>query len=183
MKDAIMQIRTFLSSVLVGLLLLPAGAAFALYDAKPDEGLTKMQGEWSGKLTYRDYRNPEKMVSLPTRVFIALASPNELVLHYVFDDGPNKKVYSYDRMEFNYSSNSLTWVSGGKAAPAYKITSVSNSGTQQQINFERQETAHLARYVLQLSAKEFSLSKEEVAANGEASFRNRYEFKRKLPLD
>ncbi|MEQ1518987.1 MAG: hypothetical protein ABL931_21115, partial [Usitatibacteraceae bacterium] len=62
--------------------------AMALYDPKPLEDVSIAQGEWRGTLTYNDYSRPGKLVTLPTRLFAAMASPTELVLQYIFDDGP-----------------------------------------------------------------------------------------------
>ena len=93
--------------------------AFALYDAKPEPTFAAIQGEWRGTLAYRDYNQtsqkaasasanaPEKMVTPNTTLFLALAAPNALTLHYVFDDGPGKTVYSYERMNFDFEKNEL----------------------------------------------------------------------------
>jgi hypothetical protein len=68
------------SALVTTLLCLASGSASALYNPAPDPSLAAVQGEWVGTLTYRDYSQPDKMVTLPTRVFIALGAPSELVL-------------------------------------------------------------------------------------------------------
>ncbi|MGH8238576.1 MAG: hypothetical protein ACREXP_16350, partial [Steroidobacteraceae bacterium] len=98
-------------SILVAAACLWAGAASALYDPAPDAAFAAVQGAWKGSLTDRDYSKPDRLVTLPTRLFVALGSPNQLVLHFVFDDGPAKTVYSYERMQFDFASNELTWSS------------------------------------------------------------------------
>lgn len=57
-----------------------AGPALALYDAKPDEALAASQGAWTGSLTYRDYSQPDRLVALPVKRFVALAGPDVLEL-------------------------------------------------------------------------------------------------------
>jgi hypothetical protein len=167
-------------SCLLALLTLPATAAFGLYDPKPDEALAAVQGEWTGSLTYRDYSRPDRLVTLPTKLFVALSSPTELVLHYVFNDGPSKSVFSYERMQFDFPDKRLNWYSGAadKSPEAHKITGVTDEGSMKQLTFERVDGDKTAKHVLSLSPKAFRLSKEELPSSGEATFRNRYEFVR-----
>jgi hypothetical protein len=76
--------------------LAPLAATQALYDPKPLADIVPMQGEWKGALTYNDYSAPGKLLTPPTRLFVALSAPNEVTLHYAFNDGPGKTVYSYE---------------------------------------------------------------------------------------
>lgn len=167
-------------SVLLALLPLPAGTAWALYDPKPDPALAGVQGEWKGSLTYRDYRQPDRLVTLPTRLFVALGAPDELVLHFIFDDGPGKTVFSYDRIRFDFAAGQVSWASGQADQPArvHRIVSTSGEGATRQISFERPDGDNKARFTLDLSPKALRLIKEEVVPSGSASFRNRYEFVR-----
>lgn len=66
-------------------------AGHAMYDPAPLVALAAVEGTWQGTLQYRDYQPPNKRVTLPTRVYVAAASPRELALHYVFNDGPAKQ--------------------------------------------------------------------------------------------
>lgn len=157
--------------------------AFALYDPKPDDAFAAAQGEWKGALTYRDYRKVEKMVTLPTKLFVALASPNELVMQYIFDDGPNKIVYSYERMKINLEKNQLTWATGigEKPAALYRITASELARGVRKINFERNDDKDektILRYSIEFGAAALKLEKSEVDAAGIATFRNKYEFSR-----
>jgi len=154
--------------------------ALALYDPKPESELSTVQGEWTGTLTYRDYSNPDRNVMLKVRVFIALSAPAELVLHYVFDDGPSKTVFSYERMTFDFVGKSITWVSGadGKSVNLSTIVSNVSTATGQQLTFEQKRGSETDRYKMELSSKQFSLSKEEVGPDGTAAFRNKYELTR-----
>jgi hypothetical protein len=163
---------------LMGLLL--CDPAIALYDPKPEPGLAAVQGEWIGTLTYRDYAKPDRSVTLKVRVFVALSAPSELVLHYVFDDGPSKTVFSYERMRFDFIGNSVTWGSGGDGKPALKCTittNVSGAGIQR-LEFERKRGAETDLYKMVLSPRTLSLSKDEARPDGTVLFRNRYELAR-----
>lgn len=153
--------------------------AFALYDTKPEESLAAVQGEWHGSLTYRDYSEPKRMVTLPTRLLIALSAPKELVLHYAFDDGPSKTVYSYERMSFDFVGREVTWVSGQDAkAVVCRITSDGMSGEHRTLVFEQRDGGEIKRFTMVLSARTLTLSQDEVNAAGAVSFRNRYAFSR-----
>jgi hypothetical protein len=164
-------------------LMLVSNFVFALYDPKPDDALAAVQGEWKGSLTYRDYSKPDRLVTLPTKLFIALASPNELVLQYVFDDGPGKIVYSYERMKIDAEKNQLIWTtgSGDKPAAVYRIASNTAERGVRLINFDRKDDKDgktVQRYSMELGAGAFKLEKSEVDAAGAAVFRNKYEFTR-----
>lgn len=165
------------------MLVLVTGRVFALYDPVPDPVLAGVQGEWRGSLTYRDYSRPDKLVTLPTTVFVALAAPDELVLHFIFDDGPSKKVFSYDRMKFDLTVRTLSWASGPADKPpqVHDVTSVVTDGTSRDMVFERPDGEKKARFTLLLSPVKLQLKKEEISSTGEITFRNRYEFVRPGP--
>lgn len=167
-------------TMLAVLACLAAAPAFALYDPKPDEVLAAVQGEWRGSLVYRDYSEPDRMVTLPTQLLVALSAPNELVLHYVFDDGPSKTVYSYERMGFNFKAREVTWSSGKDAKESMAvITADSTSNETRVLVFERKgEEGGTKRFTMELSARSLKLAEDEVAPSGVASFRNRYVFVR-----
>ena len=162
------------------LTVLCAGSVFALYDPKPDEALSAVQGAWKGSLTYRDYGKPDRLVTLPTRLFVALSAPNELVFHYVFDDGPSKTVFSYEKMNFDFANNQLSWTSGSseKSLSIFHITSNTSEGGARRLTFEGRSGATTDRYTLVLSPRELGLAKDEVSATGAPLFRNKYEFSR-----
>jgi hypothetical protein len=154
--------------------------AAALYDAKPEQSLADLQGEWKGALVYRDYQEPHGLVTLPTRLFVALGAPNALVLHYVFDDGPGKTVYSYERMTFDFAAHEVTWLSGS-AKPLtdlYRITADTTDGGVRTLVFEGKDGDKLVRFTLQLAARAMSLGKEELDAQGAPVFRDKYTFAR-----
>jgi len=167
-------------AILVALASLSSGAARALYDPRPEEALSAVQGEWVGALRYRDYSAPDRLVTLPTRLFVALAAPNELVMHYVFDDGPSKAVFSYERMVFDFAARQVTWTSGISklSLSVYDIASDTAVGPGRRLSFERKQNTVVERYGMALSARALALTLEEVHADGQAVFRNKYEFLR-----
>jgi hypothetical protein len=171
-----MQRRNILAAFLATL----TGRAFALYDPKPSQLLTLAPGAWSGALTYRDWSKPDKLMTLPCKLSVALSSPTELTLFYVFDDGPSKVVYSYERMSFDFTGNVLSWSSGVSKPSAlqYAITSVSADAEGSQLLFERAIEDRTDKYTLILRKGGLFLSKTEVAASGAQTFRNKYEFRR-----
>lgn len=157
-----------------------SGAANALYDPKPEEALYASQGEWRGALTYKDYSQPDKSVTLPTTLFVALSGPNELVLNFVFNDGPGKTVYSYEKMSFDFKAKQVSWISGiaERSEILAKITSDDRDGQIRRIVFEKESNGEKERFTLELDAQHFTLQKEEIPAVGNTVLRNRFAFKR-----
>ena len=69
-----------------------------------------LAGHWSGTLTYKDYRDPTRRVTLPTLLDISHERDSAaLRLVFTYDDGPGKTVYSYDRLAFDASGAVMTW--------------------------------------------------------------------------
>jgi hypothetical protein len=166
-------------------LLLSLGAlatrpALALYDPEPSALLANAAGSWKGSLTYRDYQNPDRMVTLPARVVVSMTAPDELVLYYVFDDGPGKTVYSYERMAFDFSKGELIWNSGSAkpSADAWRITSATTLDRTSKIAFDRASESGMDRYSLEFAPRSWMMSKSEIKAGGIEALRSRYEFVR-----
>ena len=136
-------------------LLVAALPAFALYDPKPDATLAAIEGEWKGSLTYRDYSDPDRIVTLPTELFVTLGSPQELVMHYIYDDGPGKIVHSYETMRFDFEGGRVTWISGvnERTESTGRIVSDSREGATRRLVIESTD-------------------------DGKSAFRDRYEFTR-----
>lgn len=161
--------------LLAALLCLSLGSVAAETEQAPVPVLAAVQGEWQGSLTYRDYSPPHRLVTLPTRLFVALAAPSELVLHFVFDDGPAKTVFSYERMSFDFGAQRLTWSSVGEATPT---VCAFRSAQAERFVCESKNGEGLDRFHLLLSAARLTLKKEEVDAKGTAVLRNEYVFTR-----
>jgi hypothetical protein len=171
-----------LQPVLFALLCFASGSAGALYDPAPDAGLAAVQGEWIGTLTYRDYSQPDKRVTLPTRLFIALGAPTELVMHFVYDDGPTKTVYSYERMQFDFSAKQLTWSSLEDKDSPTKCRITEQTPEQpvgKRLTCEHADNGKVERYKLVLTPERLAISKEEIDAAGKSVLRNQYTFSRK----
>jgi hypothetical protein len=152
----------------------------ALYDPLPNAALSRLIGDWAGTLTYRDWSDATKQVTLKTRTYASLVAPDELALFYVFDDGPGKTVYSYERMTFDFAKSNLVWVSG-TAKPnrtEWKITSVETVGDEARIAFERAVDGKHDKQRLTIGANQWAMVKMEVAKDGNEIQRNRYEFSR-----
>jgi hypothetical protein len=154
--------------------------ARALYDPPPDARLAAVQGEWVGTLTYRDYGVPDRKVTLATRLFVALGAADELILHYVFAEGPGKTVFSSERMQFDFPGAQLTWTTGiaERKVSAFRIVSVSTGEPGLRLVFERGEGGAIERFTMGLGARALSLDKDEVDVKGTSLMRNRYAFTR-----
>jgi hypothetical protein len=171
-----MQRRAILAATAV----VVATPASALYDPRPSPLLALAPGAWAGTLTYRDWSNPDKLVTIPCKLSVALSAPEELALFYVFDDGPTKVVYSYERMSFDFKASTLAWLSGVSkpSTEQYAITSSTSSSEESQLLFERATEGRTDKYALVLSKKALLLSKVEHGASGAQTLRTKYEFKR-----
>lgn len=164
------------------LLLLASGALAArpvraLYDPKPIALLESALGAWVGTLTYRDYQKPDRMVTLKTGMTSSLVAPDELALYYVFDDGPGKTVYSYERMKFDLAGQQVVWNSGVSRPKTaeYKITSSSLQDGRASIAFEQRQDASTDQCVFELTQRSWGLSKYEVSGDGARLLRSKYE--------
>jgi hypothetical protein len=170
--------RTFLG--LTALACLPP-LAFAAYP-RPDAVLSSIQGSWGGSLQYKDYSAPDKLVTLPAKLSIALSGPDEITMHYVYDDGPTKTVYSYENMRFDFARNEAHWKGGSKDKPmemTWQITKSVPSGASRLVVMERARSeGKKDRLTFELSPAALSFAKDEIAADGQASLRNKYTFKR-----
>lgn len=180
-----MQRRTALTTALTSTLTatltatLP-GVARALYDPRPHPCLAAAVGAWAGTLTYLDWSRPDTRVTLPCQLSVSLAAPQELALFFEFDDGPGKRVYSYERMAFDFAAQLLVW-STGIAKPGtsqHRITRAEAGGEGSQIAFERAVDDRIDRHVLAVGPKTLAWSKTEHAASGTATLRNAYALQR-----
>lgn len=169
--------------VLISALCLVALPAASRTTSPPHGPLAAVQGAWRGKLTYRDYSRPDRMVTLPTQLFVALSAPSELTLHYVFDDGPGKTVYSYERMAFDFANDLLAWSSGhaNVKTSRNRITSTQVLEGGLAIAFEREDGGIVSRYAMNLHPRNLSLAQEEGTPAAGFQFRNKYEFTRNAP--
>lgn len=159
--------------------LLASVSSHALYDPAPDASLAAVEGEWSGTLTYRDYSPPHGLVTLPTRLFVALRSDDELVLHYVYDDGPAKTVHSYEALRFEWAARQVTSSSGrgGDASVGRIVQDVREPGGRR-IVVETTDAEGRQRHTFEFAQGRLVMAKDEIDAQGVATRRNAYEFRR-----
>lgn len=169
--------------LLAALLLLPCTAS-ALYDPAPADALAAAEGVWTGTLTYRDYSDPDREVTLPTRLFVTLGAPDELVLHYIYDDGPGKTVHSYERMRFDTAAGTLLWRSGPGAddATEYRLQPTADGATPgAHFTLERTEGGEApacVRHHIRIDASALVFEKLEGASCDALQRRNRSSFAR-----
>lgn len=176
----ILKNQTFVAVALAVFIALPAQA---LHDPAPPEALSFIEGAWQGKLEYRDYQPPYKIVTLPTKLFVALRAPWEATLHYIFDDGPKKIVHSYDRMQIDLEKKTLTF--GGLRPEDTTVSNIVSSKNAEDVlelvaerDAETKAGVELVRYQLRLGKNEFELQKYSGAKGSEVEFRNKYLFRR-----
>lgn len=163
--------------------MLAAAAALPVHaasDPKPEPALAAVLGEWRGTLTYRDYSAADRMVTLPTRLFVSAVAPDEVALHFVYDDGPGKTVYGYERLRFEFASQTLLWISGTveKTALVGRIVSSDSAGGLNRYVVDTTKDRALSRYTFEFGATALTMKKDEVDASGKAVMRNRYAFTR-----
>jgi hypothetical protein len=169
--------RTFLFAACA----LVARPSSALYDAKPLPLLEPALGTWSGSLTYRDYQKPDKMVTLAATMVVTLSSPDELALYYVFDDGPGKTVYSYERMQLDIAAKQVLWIVGTTkpSRTEYNLISSGLAEGKTALSFEKSSDKGTDKYVLEFTDSRWSLTKYEQPAGGAELLRSSYEFKKR----
>jgi len=163
-------------------LLMGALPAWGQHDPKPDEALAAVEGEWRGSLTYRDYGNPDRMVTLPTELFVTFGSPQELVMHYIYDDGPGKIVHSYETMSVDLKGGRVVWISGIKerTETTGRVVSDSREDASRRLVIESNDDGKVSRHTLEFGADRFEMRKDEIDSAGKSTLRNRYEFRRPI---
>lgn len=166
-----------------GLLVAASAAALpalAAGDPKPEAVLASLLGEWRGALTYRDYSEPDKTVTLPTKLFVSLIGPDEVAMHFVYDDGPGKTVYGYERLRFEFASETLVWITGAveRTALVGRIVASSSEANLKRYVVDSTKDGSLTRYTFEFSPSSFTMKKDEVDATGKVNNRNRYTFQR-----
>ncbi len=181
--------RNILLIFYTAIIMSASATSHALYDPAPVASMATLEGAWRGSLQYRDYQPPFGKVTLPTQLYAALLSPNELALHYVFDDGPGKIIHSYDRLKIDLSAKTVTFTAAkaGETIAAKVVSSNETTGTLE-IVAETVNPKSTMRYTLRLSAAEIVILKEEaggITNNTNADkpinkfeFRSKYSFTR-----
>jgi len=159
----------------VGTATLPALAA---NEPKPDPVLASVLGEWRGSLTSRDAGQPER--TSPARLYVSALAPDEIALHFVYEDGPGKTAYGYERLRFEFASDTLVWISGAveKTALVGRIVATANEAGLRRYVVDSSKDRALTRYTFEFSPANFTLKKDEVDAAGRPVNRKHYAFTR-----
>jgi hypothetical protein len=122
------------------------------------------------------------MVTLPTKAYVSMLAPDELALHFVYDDGPGKTVYGYERLRFEFASDTLILVTGAteRTALVGRIVATANEGGVRRYVVDTTKDRALTRYTFEFGPAAFTMKKDEIDASGKALNRNRYAFQRPL---
>jgi hypothetical protein len=110
----------------------------------------------------------------------ALLTPSDLSLYFVFDDGPGKTVYSYDRWLFDFTKGRMVWASGDDRGErtSYRIVSTSRSDEVDAVVLVSSAQGKTFRQTLEVSRRRLKLDKVEIGEDGEEVFRNGYDLSR-----
>ena len=159
--------------------------ARALYDPKPVEPLAQFEGAWTGSLTYKDYQDPTRQVTLPTQMFVALAEPGKLALHYVYDDGPKKIVHSYEALSIDLAAKTALWTEELNKPPvAYRVISAQTNASTGELVLVLEADATdpkkpaLAQERIEISPNSLHFERRTGMAQQDLSFVHRYIFSR-----
>lgn len=155
----------------------------ASHPPAPESGLAAAAGSWQGQLVYNDYSSPGKMVTLATKLHVALSDPDTLVLYFIYDDGPGKTVYGYEQIQIDQTGKRLHWQSSGNKNKTtdYLLTNVTSDTKGNHYTFSRAEPTMTFHYQMTISPTHFSMEKSEITGTSAPVFRHRYQFDRKLP--
>jgi hypothetical protein len=165
----------------VGLISNPASA---LYDPKPRAPATLMEGEWVGSLTYADYADKSRRVTLPTKLVGALQGPDRLSFHFIYDDGPSKIVHSYDDFTISLDAKTAMWGEFGSNTPtAYAVTETSPLGdggyrVVLEARSQKKDRPPLSQLVIEIDKDRFSMERKAGDDPAHLTFSNSYSFKR-----
>lgn len=177
-----MMNRRLAFGLLAATALLSALPVSAAGEAKPEATLATVLGEWRGSLSYRDYSQPERIVTLPTKAYVSMIAPDELAVHLVYDDGPGKTVYAYERLRFELASDTMIWVSGAaeRTALVGRVVATANEGGVRRYVVDSTKDRALIRFTFEFGPASFTMKRDEIDAAGKAVNRNRYSFQRPL---
>lgn len=166
--------------LLGSLALFAAPPAFALYEPPPLDLFKHLPGTWRGALTYRDWSPPHRLVSLPCTLYASLTSPREASLFFVFQDGPGKVVYSYDRWTVDAAGRTLSWASGDDQS-SYQLAVGPLESDGPSFSLKREAGGKTYRQTVHISAGTWRMEKVELMPDGSEVFRNGYQLARTDP--
>ncbi len=162
-------------------------AVLALTRGPRTELYRALVGEWTGTLEYKDYRNPDRRVTLPTTLSVTWAADSsDVQMYFVYDDGPGKTVTSRDRFVADPPLTAVEWGGVTDSLPQ-RFTVVSrtaDAATRGQTLVlegmgEDDDAPALFRETLTLTPTSFTLLKETKPVGGAFGFRHVYRFTRR----
>lgn len=182
-----MRRRTLLATSLVALLGAPLLALSPTRAARPTRAAlySAMTGSWTGALEYKDYSNPKRRVTLPTKLAIALAPDSSaLLMHYVYDDGPGKIVEDDDRFVANATVSTIAWGGLKTVAQQYTVRDAAGASPSGRIAIVLQGEGKddnkpaTIRETITISKDSLRILKETRFAGGDFAFRHEYRMAR-----
>ncbi len=182
-----MRRRFLIAASLAALLGAPLLALSPTRAARPTRAAlyAAMAGSWTGALEYKDYSNPKRRVTLPTKLAITLAPDSSaLLMHYVYDDGPGKIVEDDDRFVANATVSTIAWGGLKSAAQQYVVSDAVGAATAGRIAIVLQgegmddNKPATIRETITLSADSLRILKETRFAGSDFAFRHEYRMHR-----
>jgi hypothetical protein len=145
-----------------------------------------LAGHWSGSLTYKDYRDPNRRITLPTLLDISFERDSAaLRLVFTYDDGPGKTEYSYDRLAFDAGGTIMTWDDTAAAKPqAFSVKEYRVEPTAEVIYLvaetegEDDNKPATLRETITIARDSMRILKTVRPRDGEFGFRHEYAFRR-----
>lgn len=140
-------------------------------------------GHWTGTLEYKDYRQPDKRVTLPTIVDIAASDAGGVSLHFTYDDGPGKTVRGEDHFEMGANGETVEWTGVTETPSAiFRVVSFTASDATMRLVLERQgrdnDMPATLRETLTIDAASFTVLKEVQPPGQDFTFRHAYRLRR-----
>jgi len=159
---------------------LPGASAWAAEDPPPEAVLAALLGQWQGTMSYHDPAQGARSVNLPTRLYTSLIGPDEVALYFVYADGAGKSRYGYERLRFEFASDTLIWIRGAveRTALVGRIVSSTSEANLKRYVVDTTKDGVLTRYTFEFSPSSFTMTKDEMGAGGQANHLNRYTFQR-----
>ncbi|UOQ67835.1 hypothetical protein MUN86_08250 [Hymenobacter volaticus] len=176
-----LRTATVKAQVAIALFVLVVGSVAQASEAPAKVAMQELRAitqEWNGSLTYLDYTT-KKPVTLVTTLHGMQATPQELLLNFVYREPNGSQVKGADKVLLSVDGTCLTW--DGVPLQISSKTYLPNETLQLVLEgrgLDDKKNCSIKRTML-LSAHQFSILKE-VKYNSTTVFvmRNKYEFQR-----
>ena len=144
-----------------------------------------LRGRWVGTLGYKDYRRPDRRVTLPTTIEGTSAPGGGVALHFIYDDGPGKTVVDDDVFMLAADRRTLRWSGVKDTVPAtFRVLSLERTNAQGlRLVVEREGEDDNApatlRETITIRGDTLGILKEVRPAGSPFSFRHQYALTRR----